>query len=52
MNSFLQSYGISMENAKSLFRFYVETSFLFLIPYICHHIILHNTSEGYVRNRV
>ena len=28
MNSFLQSYGISMENAKSLFRFYVETSFL------------------------
>ncbi len=40
MNSFLQSYGISMENAKSLFRFYVETSFLFLIPYICHHIIL------------
>ena len=35
MNSFLQSYGISMENAKSLFRFYVETSFLFLIPYIC-----------------
>ena len=40
MNSFLQSYGISMENAKSLFRFYVETSFLFLIPYIYHHIIL------------